>query len=110
MIDTALLIPQLAQLIQGMPIKEAYLFGSAARNEATEDSDLDIALVCANEYPHWDFESKLAQTVAYRRQFRRVAIGIPLDVLLFSPQEWRELSLQQPTFAAEICMAGRRIA
>ena len=32
----------LQQFFTGRPVKKAYLFGSYARNEATNDSDLDI--------------------------------------------------------------------
>jgi uncharacterized protein len=30
---------------QHLPIKEAFLFGSYARGEATEDSDIDVAII-----------------------------------------------------------------
>ncbi len=31
-------------------VKEAYLFGSYARNEADEDSDIDICIECGNSF------------------------------------------------------------
>lgn len=31
---------------EGYPVQRVIVFGSVARNEATEDSDLDIAVVC----------------------------------------------------------------
>ncbi len=41
----------LQQFFIGRPIKKAYLFGSYARNEATEDSDLDILIELDHTQP-----------------------------------------------------------
>lgn len=30
----------------GVPVEKVYLYGSVARDEATEDSDIDVAVVC----------------------------------------------------------------
>ena len=32
---------------RGLPVERMFVYGSVARNAATEDSDLDIAVVCA---------------------------------------------------------------
>jgi predicted nucleotidyltransferase len=34
------------QILKGLPVQLAYLYGSAARGEETPSSDVDIALVC----------------------------------------------------------------
>ena len=35
-----------ALIAEGYPIRRVVLFGSVARDEATEDSDLDLAVLC----------------------------------------------------------------
>lgn len=35
-----------ALLVQGFPVERVVLFGSVARDEATEDSDLNVAVIC----------------------------------------------------------------
>jgi predicted nucleotidyltransferase len=35
-----------AMLARGYPVQRVVLFGSVARDQATEDSDLDIAVIC----------------------------------------------------------------
>jgi len=47
LIDT--LRQHVPQILQDLPVRLAYLYGSAARGEATPSSDVDIALVCDEE-------------------------------------------------------------
>jgi predicted nucleotidyltransferase len=42
---------KLHQFFAGKPVKRAYLFGSYARNEADEDSDLDILVELDYQQP-----------------------------------------------------------
>src|SRR5438270_13687324 len=41
----------LQQYFAGIPVKTAYLFGSAARNEATQESDIDILVELDHSKP-----------------------------------------------------------
>lgn len=47
----------------GLPVHQVYLFGSVAQNKATEDSDVDIAVVCS---PF--MSSKHDENVRFRRE------------------------------------------
>jgi uncharacterized protein len=41
----------------GIPIYKAYLYGSYARNEATEESDIDV-LIISDDYNSFDLKKK----------------------------------------------------
>jgi predicted nucleotidyltransferase len=41
----------LQQYFAGIPVKKAYLFGSVARNEATQESDIDILVELDHSKP-----------------------------------------------------------
>lgn len=104
------LIKDVARVLMTLPARAVYLFGSAGQGTATADSDVDLAVILDNESGPVGFRQRLARTVAVRRRLRAAAPGIPLDVLVFTADEWAELDRSQPVFAATIRTAGRRIA
>ncbi|MBN1167768.1 MAG: nucleotidyltransferase domain-containing protein [Methanospirillaceae archaeon] len=57
------------------------LFGSYARGDATEDSDLDLLVIVKNT------EGRGRQMVTYRNAIGRVYPGIGVDVLVYGEDE-----------------------
>ncbi len=70
---------------------------------------MDLAVVTAEEPERPDFQSRLRRAVEIRRRLRAVLPGFPLDVLVYSPSEWRQLLTRQPILAGTIVTAGRRL-
>ena len=64
---------------------QVYVFGSAARSEMTDHSDIDLALVFENE-----IDLKSAREVVYCRQPED---NWPQDVLLFTAEEFERKKL-----------------
>ncbi len=95
--------------LRALPTSEAYLFGSQAQGSATAESDVDLAVVTADESAHVDFPSRLHRAVEIRRRLRMALPGFPLDVLVYTPSEWRQLLARQPVLAGTIVTAGRRL-
>ncbi len=65
------------------PRTQVILFGSAARGELTQDSDLDFLVV------ERDVEDRHAEQVRLRRELR--PLGVPVDVIVVSEryaEEW----------------------
>ena len=80
------LVSAVRRLLSGR-VEQAYLFGSYARNEAADTSDVDV-IVVANTRRAWpdrghDFGDLFAE------------LG-PTDLLVYTPAEWEAL-LDQPT-------------
>jgi len=42
-------------LVEGYPVRRVILFGSYARGEATESSDVDLAIDYEDTFNYWDF-------------------------------------------------------
>ena len=63
--------------------KQVILFGSTARGEATEDSDLDFLLVIADEDWKWNSKTleKLEPAMKAREAVRKAGYWMSLDVL-----------------------------
>ena len=57
------------------------LFGSYARGEATDESDLDILVIVK------DSQKRGKKMVAYRNAIGRVAPGVGVDILVYSEDE-----------------------
>jgi hypothetical protein len=67
--------------------REAYLFGSYARNQASADSDIDLIIVADSTR---SFPDRF-------RDFVGLGAGLPpMDLLIYTPAEWRKLRAQPP--------------
>ena len=83
---------------QHIPIKEAVLFGSYAKGNETEWSDIDIALVS---------EIFDGDRIADKDKIRKITLSISseLEVVPFPPNEFNE----QNPFAREILKTGIKL-
>ena len=79
------------------PIK-VILFGSAARGEADEFSDLDFVVIKATEQPFLD---RLKEAALMCK-----APGA-IDVLVYTPQEWQRMQEDGSPFAERVLREGR---
>jgi predicted nucleotidyltransferase len=71
------------RLLAAAPEARVILFGSAARGELSEDSDLDFLVI------EQDVKDRHAEQVRLRRELR--PLGIPVDVIVVSEtyaEEW----------------------
>ncbi len=77
-----------ALIREGYPVRRVALFGSVARDEATEDSDLDIAVICeqfaatrheenmAMRRLRWDIDMRIEPICLHPNELRNS--GFPL--------------------------------
>lgn len=73
------------------------LFGSAARGETTEDSDLDFLVVMDTDKPFTDRIRDLRTSIRTRT---------PLDLIVLTPREVREFP-KRSTFFSQIIKEGK---
>lgn len=88
---------QAAQLLQKAGARDVIVFGSLARGEASFQSDIDLVAVVPG-----------VDGLPMHRRLQDVIVNLPtrtpLDVLVYSPEEWEEISLKRAfgrTIAAE---------
>ncbi|MDO6353825.1 nucleotidyltransferase domain-containing protein [Caloramator sp. CAR-1] len=90
------------KLITNINPKAIILFGSVARNEGNENSDIDLLVV-------WD---DIETNVAKRRIKLRKIIGFidkPLDILTCSSKELEEALKENNSFTSRIIKEGKII-
>jgi uncharacterized protein len=84
MSDDAVIVEAGRRLLAAVPPRtRVILFGSAARGELTQDSDLDFLVV------ERDVKDRHAEQVRLRRELR--PLGVPVDVIVVSEryaEEW----------------------
>lgn len=92
------LISKLKDLLQD--VQAAYLFGSYARGEADEFSDLDIMVV-----------KDTGQDFFHRfKEFPELyELGMGVDLLVYMPEEFRKMEDEDNLFIARILEEGVRI-
>jgi predicted nucleotidyltransferase len=74
------------RLLEAAPNARVILFGSAARGELSEDSDLDFLVI------ERDVKNRHAEQLRLRRELR--PLGVPVDVLVYSEaqvDEWGDV-------------------
>jgi predicted nucleotidyltransferase len=90
----------LREKLLAKPIREAWLFGSVAAGTAGPWSDLDVLVVCETDQP---FPERP------REFFDLSDLGIPVDVLVYTPEEFDRLPLTNRGFWREFTSARERL-
>ena len=82
---------------EGMDIDKTILFGSCARDEADEESDVDIAVI-SEDFQDKNFRERARLTMKARSQTIRDFL-VPIDLLRFTPAEYASSTSLAAQFA-----------
>lgn len=74
------------------------LFGSGARGEADQHSDLDFVVI-----------KQTAQPFLERLKEAALLVQAPgsIDILVYTPDEWQRMQEMESSFAERVCAEGR---
>lgn len=75
-----------------------YLFGSWARGEETEDSDIDLLIIRRTTLPRYERAREVGMLIPHRKY--------PLDLLVYTPEEFEELKEVAGTIPYEVVQEG----
>lgn len=81
--DVAHRVATLRATLHALGCERAILFGSAARGDLHEGSDLDVIVVRRTELPFVERPRELLE---------RLPPGLAVDVLVYTPEEFQRLS------------------
>ena len=89
------------QLAQAAQASQIILFGSYARGEATEHSDVDLMVVAQTDLP------RHKRAVGLYRQFHPYPFG--MDIVVYTPQEVEEAKKSALTFVSTVLREGKTL-
>jgi HEPN domain-containing protein/predicted nucleotidyltransferase len=87
------------RIVEGYDPDTVILFGSHARGEALADSDVDLLIVKATDQRPIERRVQVERLLADRR--------LPLDILVYTPEEFRALFAVGSPFIEEVVETGR---
>jgi uncharacterized protein len=82
------------------------LFGSYAKNEIIEDSDMDFLIVLDENRVPQSYEEKIALKLKVRARLGEITKQIPIDLLVYTIPEYAELKRLNTSFYREIEQTG----
>jgi predicted nucleotidyltransferase len=90
-----------AALIRDLAPERIVLFGSFARGDQNRASDLDLVVIAPTPLPFCERIGRALESAygAWR--------GLPVEVLVYTPEEWRRMSAAGSSFAALVEREGR---
>ncbi len=89
------------QLAKAANASQVILFGSYARGEATERSDVDLLVVAETDLP------RHKRAVGLYKQFRPYPFG--MDIVVYTPQEIEEGKKSALTFVSTVLREGKTL-
>jgi len=91
-------------------VQEIIIFGSYANNTAGQESDLDIVVVLDEKGMAKNYSEKFERRRKVTRVLEDLRKKIPMDVLVYSSEEWKKLKLIDGSFIRDINSTGIRIS
>lgn len=91
-------------------IKELILFGSYAYGNPDEDSDVDLVVILEEKGIAKKYSEILERRVKISKLLLDIERVLPLDILVYTCDEWEEILHTGSSFINEVNAKGRRIA
>jgi predicted nucleotidyltransferase len=83
------------------PLK-AILFGSLAHGISHEDSDIDLVVILDKEGKSGSYKALVNNRMEISRKLRKLKKKYPIDVLVYTKDEWEELRASGSSFIEKI--------
>ena len=77
---------------QGVPVQRVMIFGSVARDQARDDSDLDLAVICTPfastrheenmicRRIRWDIDVRIEPVCLHAEDFQKPVFALPIEI------------------------------
>lgn len=98
------------RLKSNLNIYKIIVFGSYAHNTNTIDSDIDMIVILNQQGLSKSYAEKIKKRSSVTKLLSSIRRTVPLDVLVYTKDEWNLLLKQDSSFINEIKTAGITIS
>jgi predicted nucleotidyltransferase len=107
MMDDGKYIPQIVNNIKELNPYKIILFGSRANGGFSEDSDVDLIVVLDSPGIAKNYDEKMKNKLLVRRQIYELNKKIPIDLIVYSKEEYNMVSESGSSFSKEMRDTGK---
>lgn len=100
---------QIVAALQPLDPEKVILFGSYARNEMREDSDVDLYIVSKEEFMPSTYAENMQHYKKYSRPLKEMKKILPMDIVVHTRPMNRLFEASNSAFASEILQTGERL-
>lgn len=110
MIDENLKNKIVSRITERFRVSDIILFGSYATGVDAEDSDLDLIIVLDEPGYAKNYDEMLERRLSISKLFFDIKKHIPMDILVYTRDEWNKLVLLNSSFIREVNNKGIKIS
>lgn len=110
MLDFKTIKQELLDLFKNQHLHQVLLFGSYARGAAREESDVDLLVILDKEGMSVSYAELLENKKTVSILLRELRKKIPIDLLVYTKDEWAALKKSGSSFIQQIEREGIRLA
>jgi len=107
MLSNELQIELLSNKIQELHPVKIVLFGSYAKGQATENSDIDILVVTNQDYIPKTFDERIQLQLTVSNHIFEISQQVPIDLLVYTKSMYAKFIAQGSVFANDIIKNGK---
>jgi len=97
---------EIIALLKNLKLDKVLLFGSYAYGDVHDDSDVDLLVVLDKEGVSNDYAEMIQNKTAVSRQLRELRKKVPIDLLVYTVDEWKILKNSGSSFINQIETKG----
>lgn len=99
-------LPKIIESLKEIDPFKIYMFGSVANGTDNEDSDIDLAVILNSDILPKTYDEKLKNKVLVRNSILDLSMEVPIDLLVYTKEEFKRLDEVNKPFMAEIVEKG----
>jgi predicted nucleotidyltransferase len=100
---------QIISALKPLDLEKVILFGSCARDEMREDSDIDLYIVSKEDFIPATYAENMQHYKKYSRSLKELKKLLPMDIFIHTRPMNRAFEENKSAFASEILQTGERL-
>lgn len=100
-------ILEIVERIEKLHPLKIVLFGSYAWGGLHKDSDIDLIIILNKDGLPKDFKERMDSYLAVKRLLRDMNREIPMDIIVYTKEQWKNFVLLDSCFSKKIIKEGK---